>query len=251
MLFPVIIMFTSLKIGFEWAIRIIALISAILLIIANLLVRTRLPLNKEAGATVDFKSLADTKYALTTAAVWMVEFANFIPLTYVSSYALHVGIDQTMAYALIPMLNAGTILGRFVPGLIADYYGRFNIMIVTTAICGIITLALWLQAEASLAAIIAYTVLFGFFSGTGISLTFVCISQVCRIEDLGKRNGTAFTIASIGTLIGIPIAGAIQQADGGEYGWLIVFGGLIYLLTSLAFLIARGVCCGWRLKTVF
>ena len=187
-------MIVSPKIGFEWAIRIVAFVTAFLLIVANLLIRTRLPLNKKAGASVDFKSLADTKYALTTVAVWFIELANFIPNTYISSYALHVGIDQSMAYALIPMLNAGTVVGRFLPGLIADYYGRFNIMILTTLACGIITLALWYRAEDSLPAIISYALLFGFFSGTGISLTFVCVSQVCAIEDLGMRSGTAFNM---------------------------------------------------------
>lgn len=251
MIFPIIVMIASPKIGFEWAIRLVAFVTAFLLIVANLLIRTRLPLNKKAGASVDFKSLADTKYALTTVAVWFIELANFIPNTYISSYALHVGIDQSTAYALIPMLNAGTVVGRFLPGLIADYYGRFNIMILTTLACGIITLALWYRAEDSLPAIISYALLFGFFSGTGIGLTFVCISQVCAIEDLGKRSGTAFTIASVASLVGIPIAGAIQQAGNGEYGWLIVFAGLAYVATSISFLIAKGYCCAWRLKTVF
>lgn len=80
--FSVIIMLASPKIGFEWANRIIALLSAALLIVANLLIRTRLPLNKEEGASISFRSLADTKYALTTVAVWFVKLANFIPMTY-------------------------------------------------------------------------------------------------------------------------------------------------------------------------
>lgn len=80
MIFPIIVMIVSPKIGFEWAIRIVAFVTAFLLIVANLLIRTRLPLNKKAGASVDFKSLADTKYALTTVAVWFIELANFIPI---------------------------------------------------------------------------------------------------------------------------------------------------------------------------
>ena len=79
----------------------------------------------------------------------------------------------------------------------------------------------------------------------------MCISQVCAIEDYGKRNGTAFTIISIGTLVGIPIAGAIQERDGGEYGDLIVFGGVLYLSATVAFILARGICAGWSLKTKF
>lgn len=93
--------------------------------------------------------------------------------------------------------------------------------------------------------------LFGFWSGAAISLTPVCISQVCRTEDYGKRNGTTFTLVSVGTLIGIPLAGAIQESNGGEYWGLIIFGGVLYLASAVAFAVARGVAGGWGWKVKF
>jgi predicted MFS family arabinose efflux permease len=215
------------------------------------LLKTRLPPNKKAGASVDFRALRDVKYAATTAAVFLVEFAVFIPITYIASYAISVGVDDTMSYLLIPFLNVGAIPGRFLPGLVADRVGRFNVMILTSLICSILTLALWMKAGDDLTAIICYAVFFGFWSGAAISLTPVCISQVCATEDYGKRTGTTFTISSVGTLVGIPIAGAILERDGGGYGGLIVFGGVLYLAATVAFLIARGVCGGWSFSVNF
>lgn len=249
--FPLIIIFAAPKIGFGWAIRIIAFLCAVLCILACVLLKTRLPPNKKAGASVDFRALKDIKYASTTVAVFMVEFAVFIPITYIASYGAYVGIEDTMSYLLIPFLNIGAIPGRFLPGLIADRVGRFNVMVLTSLICSILTLVLWLRAGNNLAAIICYAVLFGFWSGAAISLTPVCISQVCATKDYGKRNGTTFTIVSIGTLVGIPIAGAIQERSDGEYGGLIVFGGVLYLSATMAFILARGICVGWSLKTKF
>ncbi|KAJ5107118.1 oxalate/formate antiporter [Penicillium angulare] len=250
-IFPLIILFTAPKIGFPWAIRIIALLSAILCSIACLLLKTRLSRNMKAGASIDFRALKDANYAATTLAVFLVEFAVFIPITYIASYALHVGVYQQTSYLLIVFLNVGAIPGRFLPGLLADRLGRFNVMILTAIICGILTLSLWLCAGDDVHAIIAFSVLFGFWSGAAISLTPVCISQVCATEDYGKRNGTTFTVASVGTLAGIPIAGAIQSGDGGEYGGLIIFGGALYLAAAFAFILARVVCRGWSLKTKF
>ncbi|KAJ5409328.1 uncharacterized protein N7487_003687, partial [Penicillium crustosum] len=249
--FPLIIIFAAPKIGFGWAIRIIAFLCAVLCILACVLLKTRLPPNKKAGASVDFRALKDIKYASTTVAIFMVEFAVFIPITYIASYGAYVGIEDTMSYLLIPFLNIGAIPGRFLPGLIADRVGRFNVMVLTSLICSILTLVLWLRAGNNLAAIICYAVLFGFWSGAAISLTPVCISQVCATKDYGKRNGTTFTIVSIGTLVGIPIAGAIQERSDGEYGGLIVFGGVLYLSATMAFILARGICVGWSLKTKF
>ncbi|KAI9044843.1 oxalate/formate antiporter [Aspergillus affinis] len=250
-IFPLIILFAAPNIGFPWAIRIIAVLSAVLLVLACLLLQTRLPPNKKAEASIDFKALKDIKFASTVVAIFLVEFAVFIPITYIASYAVHVGVDDTLAYSQIIFLNIGAIPGRFLPGLIADKFGRFNIMILTSLICSILTLALWLTAGKSLAAIICYAVFFGFWSGAAISLTPVCISQVCATEDYGKSTGMTFTIVSIGTLTGIPIAGAIQEADNGGYQGLIIFGGVLYFAATVAFVIARIICAGWSLKAKF
>lgn len=82
-------------------------------------------------------------------------------------------------------------------------------------------------------------------------LLTVEILQVCATEDYGKRNGTTYTISSIGTLLGIPIAGAIQQRDHGGYEGLIIFGGVLYLAAALAFFLAKGVSHGWSLRSKF
>ncbi|KAL4784147.1 major facilitator superfamily domain-containing protein [Aspergillus varians] len=252
-IFPLVVMFAAPRIGFGWAIRIIALLSALLLGIACLLMRPRLLQPKGKSAAINFKALADVRYASTTVAVFLVEFAVFIPITYVSSFALHVGVDKNLSYALIPILNAGAIPGRFLPGLVADRVGRFNVMITTSLFCSILTLTLWIAIgnTDNTAGIICYAILFGFASGAAISLTPVCISQVCKVEDYGQRSGTTFTISSIGTLTGIPIAGAILQAGQGHYQGLIGFGGGLYFAATVAFVIARGICTGWGIKTKF
>lgn len=152
---------------------------------------------------------------------------------------------------IIAFLNPEAIPGRFLPGLIADRVGRFNMMVLTSVVWAILTLALWFNATDNFAAIICYAVLFSFWSGGTISLTPVYISQVCTTKDYGKRNGTTFTISSLGTLTGIPIAGAIQRRDRGEYGGLIIFGGVLYLAAAITFAVARGICRGWPMNTRF
>ncbi|KAA8650827.1 putative oxalate/formate antiporter [Aspergillus tanneri] len=251
MLFPLIIIYVSPKLGFPWAMRIIGILCFILCGSACILLKTRLPPDHKRGMAIDLKALLDPKYALTTLAVWLVEFAVFVPYAYIVSYGLHVGMEPTLAYLLTVFLSAGAIPGRAFPGLLADRMGRFNVMSLTAIICAILTLALWYKAVSSSAAMIAYVVLFGFWSGAAISLTPVCISQVCRTEDIGKRNGTAFTLVSIGTLIGIPLAGAIQESNGGDYWGLIIFAGMLYLAASVAFVVARGVAGGWGWRVKF
>ncbi|KAL1960512.1 hypothetical protein VTO42DRAFT_7811 [Malbranchea cinnamomea] len=249
--FPLVILYVAPNLGFAWAMRIIGILCFALCGMACLLLKTRLPPNVKGGAAVDFKALRERNFALTVLAVWLVEFAVFVPYTYIGSYGLHAGLGQSMSYKLCIFLNVGAIPGRAFPGILADRLGRFNVMAMTAVICAICTLALWYKAGSNQDAVIAYTFLFGFWSGAAISLTPVCISQVCRTEDYGKRNGTTFTLVSIGTLTALPIAGAIQESNGGDYWGLIIFGGVMYLVSSVAFMVARGFAGGWRWNVKF
>lgn len=104
-IFP--LMLTSLfeRVGWAWAVRILGFLCAILLIFANLLVRKRLPPAKNATVHPDFRIFRDPAFALLTIGVFLLEFGLFIPLTYISSYALSKGFDSTFAFQILPILN--------------------------------------------------------------------------------------------------------------------------------------------------
>lgn len=124
-------------------------------------------------------------------------------------------------------------------------------MCVTALVCVATILALWYTSGTNAAQVISFAPLFGFWSGAAISLTPVCIGQVCRTEDYGKRSGTAFFLASFGTLVGVPIAGVILEMNHGSYNGLIIFGGVLYAAALVAFIVARGLSTGWRLTAIF
>lgn len=149
-----------------------------------------------------------------------------------------------------PLLNAGAVPGRILPGYVADRFGTFNTMCITATACTVLIFALWVPSGGNTAAVSAFSVLYGFWSGAAISLTPVSIGAVCDVQDVGKRIGTAYFISSFGALTGIPIAGAILEASGGSYNGLIYFAGTLYAVALLAFIAARGAAGGWGLRTV-
>lgn len=246
--YPLIVLELSPRIGFPWAIRIVAFITAVHLSVACVCLRKRLPPNKESGTSVDLKALKDVNFAITSIGVFLIEFAVFIPYTFICSYGIYAGMSPRNAYLLNVFVNAGAVPGRALPGYAADRIGVFNMMCITAFACTVFIFALWQTAYGNETQIIVFAVLFGFFSGAAISLTPVCVGQVCKVEDLGKRNGTAFFIASFGTLIGVPIAASVLEADGGDYQGLIFFGGAFYLAALIALCIARGVAGGWKMR---
>lgn len=244
--FSLIIPYLGPRIGFPWAIRVIAFISAGLFIVSNLTLRKRLPPEPKARLLIDFTLFRDLNFAVTTCAVFFVEFAVFIPYSYISSYAIHHGLSLQGAFLVNVVLNAGAIPGRMLPGYVADRVGAFNTMCATSLACAIFILGLWLVAGSDEAKIMSFAAIFGFWSGAAISLSPVCISRVCRIEDYGKCNGMAYFVASFGALVGIPIAGALLGSGDDPYRRLIFFAGGAYATAFVMFCLARGVAGGWK-----
>ncbi|KAL9021958.1 MAG: hypothetical protein Q9185_000829 [Variospora sp. 1 TL-2023] len=200
-IFPLALQSLFPRLGFAWSVRLLGLVFFIILAIANLLIRTRLP--PKVGGTVrpDFRVLRDVTFSLTTAGVFFIEWGLFVPLSYISSYALANGLSMAFSYQLLAVLNAGSVFGRAIPGYVADRLGRFNTMIGAVALCLISVLGIWLNVGGSIAGLCVFGVLFGFASGSNISLTPVCVGQLCEPEVFGRWYGTCYTIVSIGYVV--------------------------------------------------
>ncbi|EAW11402.1 MCT family MFS transporter [Aspergillus clavatus NRRL 1] len=246
--FPLVLEALFQKIGWAWATRVVALICLVLLVISCVLVKSRLPKKPASRENVlpDFRIFRDPKFALTTAGIFFVEWGLFVPISYISSYALDHGVSTKLSYQMVAFLNVGSFLGRAIPGFIADFLGRFNTLIVTVALCLVCNACLWLTAGDSVPLMIVYCVIFGFASGSNISLTPVCVGQLCKIENYGRYYATAYTIVSFGTLTGIPIAGEILSRCNGEYWGLIVFTTCCYAVGLACVTSVKLVHVGWR-----
>ena len=262
-IFPLMLQSILPKIGWAWSTRILGFIIIFLCVIANLLIRSRLPPKPGGSVLPDIHIFKDLAFTYTTLSVYFMEWGLFVPITYLISYALASGaIGSSFSYQLMAIFNAGSCFGRYLPGIFADWIGRFNAMILTLALCALTTIALWLPATviplvhegappsaAIKPLVVVFSLLFGFASGSNISLTPVCVGQLCDISVYGRYYATCYSLVAVGTLTGIPIAGAILQACHGQYWGVAVFTGSCYVV-SVGFMIAArerrvGRFAGW------
>ena len=187
-------------IGFPWACRVAGFIQIVLLIPANLLVRSRFKPPPDTKATIDFTAFREPIFTLTAFATFLTQWGIFVPLTYLTSYAIHVGASADFSYELMAIFNAGSVFGRWLPNYFADFVGRFNMMILMSICSFTMIIGLWLPSGeaggSSKAMLTAAAVSCGFCIGSGIGLTPVCIAQISRLEDYGKRYGTCYCLAS-------------------------------------------------------
>ncbi|OAA55697.1 Major facilitator superfamily domain, general substrate transporter [Cordyceps fumosorosea ARSEF 2679] len=245
-IFPLMLSDLFPRIGYAWATRALALVCLVCSFLGVLLVRARLPPAPDATARPDPRIFRQLPFALATAGIFLLEFALFIPLAYVSTYAVHRGFGQAFAFHLIPVMNAGSVVGRSLPGYYSDVIGALNTCLLSVVLSLVACWCVWLPLGHTTGGIVVFSVLFGFASGTGIAIAPVCIGRMCKTQEYGRYYATTYTVVSFACLIGIPIAGSIVQANGGEYGQLIICTGCMYV-GSAGFLIwAKAAKLGWK-----
>ncbi|EEU36738.1 uncharacterized protein NECHADRAFT_97245 [Fusarium vanettenii 77-13-4] len=247
-------------VGFAWSCRILGFIMLGLAVPANIFIQSRPSVRMSSRDQVktrsiwpDFGIFRDPRLGLATVGYFFMEIGLFVPLTYIISYGTAHGIPTSDSFLFLSFLNAGSVVGRFLPGLLADKFGRFNVIIVTIALCVVTVLGIWLPCNGSRAVLIFFSVTFGAASGSNLSLIPVCLGQFCESRHYGRYFTTATMIASFGTLISVPIAGALLGIRDESTGWmsLILFSGCSYLVALICYFIARVMTVGWLPQAKF
>lgn len=234
------------------------------------------------GVTIDLGAFRDPRFTLTTLGVFLIEWGVFVPITYLISYSLNdLHLPSAFSYQMLAIMNTGSVFGRWLPGIIADKVGRFNTMVLTVSFCLVVVLSLWLPSDriaeenvgGRKAIMVVFALLYGFGSGSGISLTPVCVGQICETREYGTKYGTCYFFVSFGyvsiitvysfnrpqltagrpnrTLTGIPIAGQIIHAMNGKFTALILFTAGSYAGALFFFVAARIVGGGKKWSTVY
>lgn len=127
--------------------------------------------------------------------------------------------------------------------------GNFNVMFVTMLCSGLVTLALWLPSNSD-GAIVAFTVIYGFFSGAYIALAPMLVAQISKIQQIGVRNGALFLAVSIAALTGSPLAGALLDKDQGRFNYLQIFAGAMMCAAAGIVLMSRAYALGLAISKV-
>ncbi|KAF7904936.1 uncharacterized protein EAF01_005458 [Botrytis porri] len=144
----------------------------------------------------------DCPVLLKTLIYNLANLAYFIPITYIpSDYIDRRYLSQGEAltgsaaftYRLLAILNAASCIGRCIAGDLADRFGRYNTMIVSLFLCTISVPCFWLPdilllnlSDDALLIIFVRLLLFGFVSGCNVSLTPICLGQLCETQEYGR-----------------------------------------------------------------
>lgn len=246
MLYPIVFYKLQPHVGFAWATRSLGFLALGTLTISNIFLRIRVkPAHRRAF--LDLPAWKEMPYLFFNMGSFFAFIGLYAPFFYVQSYVLAYDImGQSMSFYLLTILNAASTFGRLFPNILADKLGPLNVIIPGAFSTGILQFAL--INTTSPAAVIVIIALYGFFSGTLVSLPATIYVHLAGPQNRGKigtRMGMGFAVVSIGMLIGTPITGQILDAAGFKYVWL--FGGLFSILGSCFLLLSRMTQAKWKL----
>jgi MFS family permease len=214
-IYPIVFARLQPRIGFGWATRVIAFLMLGMMLICIAVMRVRV-LPPQKRRLLEPRAFLEVPFTMFNLGEFFGFMGLYIPFFYVGSYATSKGgMSAGLAFYMLPIMNAGSVFGRIIPNFLADKTGPLNMLLPCALISALLAYC-WI-AITNKPGIIIYCILYGFFSGTFVSLpptTVVSLSPSLQV--VGTRMGMSFFFAGLGLLVGTPVAGAILQS----YGWL-------------------------------
>ncbi|KAJ5930129.1 hypothetical protein N7466_005622 [Penicillium verhagenii] len=215
-IFPMILRATLEPLGWVWSLRILAFIFTVLLTIGNICVKSRLPVKSQKGL-FNLRCFRDSRFVWFTAAMLcmfyplsdiskmkvlivllVVQFTITASMGLVPTYALEQGFSSETGFYLLAVYNGGAAIGRGLSGIISDRYGRFNTMSAAMTFAMVFIFVLWYPFGHYLGALYCFVVVMGFGTGTILCLLPVCLSQMCKTEEVGLWLGSCYLVISHG-----------------------------------------------------
>ncbi|KXN87189.1 Riboflavin transporter MCH5 [Leucoagaricus sp. SymC.cos] len=232
------------SVGFPWTMRIIGFILLVFTGICNLTLKRRLPPVNVKGGLLNLAAFKDPPFTIYCLSSFLTFLGIYTVLTYVNVSATQLGSSPDLAFYFVAFANAASLFGRWMSGLLADKTGCMNIMIPFTFFAGILTYA-WPFTH-STASLIVVTLIYGFCSGTYVSLLTAPIMNFGGEGDVGRRIGMFMTITALGAVAGPPISGAINAATGdfegvGLYAGSTVILGVACMVTARYLVLGRWI----------
>ncbi|KAG0698063.1 major facilitator superfamily domain-containing protein [Suillus ampliporus] len=223
-------------VGFARGVRTSAGFVSVLLLIACLSMRTRALSTSTPTASysaVAQKCSRDLPFILMTAGMLLCQIGCFFPVFYLQLDSIKHGIDVHFAFYTLAIMNAASVIGRCMAGIIAGYTGLLNLSIASSLACAVLIISMIALSKISSA--IAIGIVYGYVYGVYIAALVPLVTVFTSdLSELGARMGICFAF------IGGPISGALLSS---QYRWWIpsLFSGLICLAGSSILVVMRFV----------
>lgn len=219
------------RVGWGWTYAILAISTLLVNLTCTILMKDRNKLVMPHKRSFDMRQLAHISTWLIIIWGWLTELGYVTLLYSLPNYAISIGLTASQGSVVGAMLNLGLALGRPPVGYCSDTFGRINVAIFTTALCGIFCLAIWVPAK-SYAVLIVFALASGTVTGTFWTTVVPVTADIVGIQRLPLAFGMICLPLVLPTTFAEGIALELVSTSG--YLTAQVFVGCMYLLGALS-----------------
>ena len=172
------------SISFGWTLRIVGFVMLPLLVIACFTIRrplTRPETDSAVQETAEAKPDAahpegaadlpplwkNSNFLILCFGLGLTYLGFFGPFFYISSYAVSLGESSSFSFYVVAILNAASFVGRILPGLLADRYGMWNLLVISVLTSAVVAFC-W-TAVTGVVGVVIWSIAYGFASGVSIT----------------------------------------------------------------------------------
>jgi MFS family permease len=237
------------KIGFPWANRVIGFLYIPLTIFSALFIKPRYkPKPRQPNENlfrINFSVLKDWKFQLINVAWFSFMLSLFPGLFYIDLFCIRLGVSESLQLYSVAIINACALVFRVLPGLLADKFGRINILLPSLLLSGIFPLALWLPAHGT-----TMTALFIVFwaSATGVPVAVfpALIGQLFQhTEHIYSYLTFFYLVGGLSSLLGPIIGGSFIPPGKADtikgFDKLAIFCGVLCLASFIIMIVVRHI----------
>ncbi|KAJ1665518.1 hypothetical protein EV178_003160 [Coemansia sp. RSA 1646] len=221
------------KLGWQWSLRITGLIIATVSVAISPLMKKRIQLPRR-HKIIDVQMLRSSYFVVLFFAALFACGAYYMPYYFMPSFSVvALSMSEEWGANISSILNASSIVGRIATGMLADRIGTLNTLFISFSISTASILALWLPFK-TLGTLVASAVVFGFTSGSIVSLLPVAIVELFGVERIPSTLGLVYISYTIGTFISSPVGGVLLDVygHGTNYTPLIIYSGMFFLVAA-------------------
>ncbi|KAG0279952.1 hypothetical protein BGZ95_011775 [Linnemannia exigua] len=180
------------RVGYEWALRIMAIMFIVVVFSILPCIRTRVPPIKKGGPLFDIALFKDRGFTTMYLMGVLVTFGYLTPVYLLPSYAVKYGMDKATGATLVGIYSGVNAVSRILLGIAADRYGRFNVLFTCTFLGGLSCLVFWLNAK-TLGMCIVFVIFYGINGGGFVSLFPAVAAEVVGVEKLAAAVGMLYS----------------------------------------------------------
>ncbi|CDH52816.1 hypothetical protein RO3G_01790 [Lichtheimia corymbifera JMRC:FSU:9682] len=240
-------------VGYRWSLRVLGFIGLVMCGIGVLLCFKLNPRSKSSAVVplLDLSVFKNKNFIILIIAHFIIAFVIFasiqVPTAFIAPYAESFGVDPYTIANITGLVGVFSFIGSVIFGQLADYIGRFNMIVLIGLLCVIMQLGVWLTA-ATVASLWAFSVVYGMANATFFNLLVAVIMDCVGTERSEVGTGWALFTWSVGALVGQPLASMIaNQTSVPNYQMAIVFTSVIFFFVTCLLLVLRIMIGGWSI----